>query len=204
MQSVLKRHVGYGSRGSSLARTRNGNRLSGHIVRDRRTSPADVIDLVRSVETSLAGRLSLTVLVEAPGTWPADLPFATIPSSATPSGELVDSLAALVREAASSSVETNGNVRITVGRREISGGSASAVGIVPGAYVVLDIEDHPEAGCRSALGACPIGPGIGLAAARAVIVGAGGSIGLSRSLTGGVRFTVYMPACRAPGIAGAP
>jgi hypothetical protein len=144
-----------------------------------------VVTVLRLVEASLGGSVQFVVRA-AP----------TAMSTAMSTETLADSLAALVCGAASKCAPDR-HIRITVTQTELRDGSASAAGVLPGAYVVFEIDDEPSAG-RHPFRVLPIDTGIRLTAARDAIVGAGGSIGLSQRGTGGMGFTAFVPV-RPPG-----
>ncbi len=196
MQNVLKREVGYGSRRLHVRR-RDDDRFGSDTPGIGTKDPGGVITVLRSVEASLVGEVHLSVLVETPLAGSGNFAFRASPvgtSTGVSERGVAESLAALVRDVASNG-ETGRGVRIIVARREMESGAASAAGVTPGLYLVLDIESDPDSSSSPIAGALPIEPGIGLAAARAVTLGAGGSIGLSRARTGGARYTVHLPVC---------
>lgn len=194
MQKVLKREVGYGSRRLHVRR-RHDDRFGPYTPGVEEEDAADVTALLRSVDTSLDGEVHLSVLVETPRAGLVNLTIKLSPAgtpSAVSAEGIAESVAALVRDVASNG-EMSRSVRITVARRPMEIGSASAAGITPGLYLVLDIEPDADSTYRPVARVHPVDPGIGLAAARAITLGAGGCIGLSRAGTGGARYTVYLP-----------
>jgi hypothetical protein len=177
-------------------RPRRGNRTGPDTVKPGAKNEGDALAVLRLVEISLEGELHLSVLVEAAAAGSLNLalrPSPTVTSAATTASELAACLAALARGVALNG-EIRRNIRVTVAQRVIENGAASAAGVLPGAYLVLDIEPDLGDTFRTVPATRPVEPGIGLAAARAVVVDAGGSIGLSRAQTGGARFTIYLPA----------
>src|SRR5690349_15785552 len=134
MPSVMKRTVGYGAQGPRhVPRQRRGgvHREAAEAGSERE---GDVATALRLVEASLQGRVHFVARL-----------FATEASTAMNPKGLADSLAALVCGVASK-CDRDRHIRITVTQTELGAGSASAAGVLPGEYVVFDIDDEPGAG----------------------------------------------------------